>query len=120
MEIIPDRIEFKRSEVEKITSLSGKVFDYWESEFEESILFKEKIIINGNIYSLISDGGFAFLKETNIILYSSGIIYIDSSLNSGSSVILMIPPGVISLLLKRREYKSPIRFSVSWLPAFRT
>ena len=33
MNIIPDRKEFKRADVEKIASLSGKVLDYWETEF---------------------------------------------------------------------------------------
>ena len=33
MNIIPDRKEFKKIEVERITSLSGKVLDYWEVEF---------------------------------------------------------------------------------------
>lgn len=58
---------------------------YWKSEFEEQILFKEKIIVNGNIYSIISEGSLAFQNESNIILYSSGLIYINSSLNCDSS-----------------------------------
>lgn len=58
----------------------------WKSEFEEPILFNEKLIINGSIFSLISEGNFAFLKNTDLCLYSSGIVNIDSSLNSDSSV----------------------------------
>lgn len=30
---IPDKLTFKRTEVIKITSLDGKVIDYWEREF---------------------------------------------------------------------------------------
>jgi len=58
------------------------ILKYWKSEFEEVILFKEKIIINGNVYSLISNGEFAFLNTTNMSLYASGIVYINSSLSS--------------------------------------
>ncbi len=58
------------------------ILEYWGSEFEEVILFKEKIIINGNVYSLVSNGEFAFLNTTNMSLYSSGIVYINSSLSS--------------------------------------
>ncbi len=55
MEIIPDRAEFKRAEVEKITSLSGNVLDYWEGEFSaffpknkngaKTYLYKDVLII---------------------------------------------------------------------------
>jgi hypothetical protein len=59
---------------------------YWGSEFEEIILFKEKIIINGNVYSLISNEEFAFLNTTDMCLYASGIVYINSSLSSNDSL----------------------------------
>ncbi len=58
----------------------------WNSEFEEQVLFNEKIIINGNVFSLISEENFAFLNNTDLCLYSSGIVNIDSSLSSDSSV----------------------------------
>ncbi len=55
MNIIPDRKEFKRADVEKIASLSGKVLDYWEAEFavffpinkngEKIYLYKDVAII---------------------------------------------------------------------------
>lgn len=60
------------------------VMKYWGNDFEESIIFKEKIIINGNIYAILSEGDFAFLSKTNLSLYSSGNVYIESSLNSDS------------------------------------
>ncbi len=69
-------IEYKPSEY---------AMKYWGNDFEESVLFKEKIIINGNIHSVLSEGDFAFLNNTNLSLYSSGIVYIDSSLDSDSS-----------------------------------
>ena len=30
---LPDKLTFKRKEVEKITKLDGKVLDYWQKEF---------------------------------------------------------------------------------------
>lgn len=30
---LPDKLTFKRKEVEKITKLDGKVLDYWQNEF---------------------------------------------------------------------------------------
>jgi len=56
-----------------------------ESEIEDALLFKEKLIVNGSIYSLISNGDFAFTRNTKLSLYSSGIIFIDSSLNTDNS-----------------------------------
>jgi hypothetical protein len=42
-------------------------------------------VVNGSIYSLISEDGSAFTENTKLSLYSSGIVFIDSSLNTDNS-----------------------------------
>jgi len=51
MNIIPDKKEFKRIEVEGLTSLSGKVLDFWEKEFRVFSPFDK----NGDRYYLYND-----------------------------------------------------------------
>jgi len=47
MNMIPDKKEFKRAEVEGITSLSGNVLDYWEKKFKS---FVPQVINDEKIY----------------------------------------------------------------------
>jgi len=51
MNIIPDKKEFKRIEVEGLTSLSGKVLDFWEKEFRAFSPLEKK----GDRYYLYED-----------------------------------------------------------------
>jgi DNA-binding transcriptional MerR regulator len=51
MNIIPDKKEFKRIEVEGLTSLSGKVLDFWEKEFRAFSPLEKK----GDRYYLYKD-----------------------------------------------------------------
>ena len=48
MDMIPDKNEFKRTEVEKIASLTGKVLDYWEEEF--AVFSPKKLMARRFIY----------------------------------------------------------------------
>ncbi len=56
-------------------------FVYWNNENEE-LLFKEKIVVNGNILSLEQEGSAAFTEEANITLFCSGNVTIRSSLET--------------------------------------
>ena len=56
-------------------------FVYWNKKNEE-LLFKEKIVVNGNILSMEQEGSAAFTGEANITLFCSGNITIRSSLET--------------------------------------
>ncbi len=57
-------------------------FICWDNTIDNQSVFKEKIIINGNILSVEQEDKTAFVEDSNIKLFSSGTIRIRTSLET--------------------------------------
>jgi len=57
-------------------------FTCWDNKIDNQSVFKEKIIINGNILSVEQEDKTAFVEDSNIKLFSSGTIKIRTSLET--------------------------------------
>lgn len=57
-------------------------FTCWDNTIDNQSVFKEKIIINGNILSVEQEDKTAFVEDSNIKLFSSGTIKIRTSLET--------------------------------------
>jgi hypothetical protein len=57
-------------------------FTCWDNTIDNQSIFKEKIIINGNILSVEQEDKTAFIEDSNIKLFSSGTIKIKTSLET--------------------------------------
>ncbi len=57
-------------------------FICWDNTIDNQSVFKEKIIINGNILSVEQEDKTAFVEDSNIKLFSSGTIKIRTSLET--------------------------------------
>ena len=60
----------------------GENYFVYRNYENEELLFKEKIVVNGNILSLEQEGVAAFTEEANITLFCSGHVTIRSSLET--------------------------------------
>jgi hypothetical protein len=60
----------------------GENYFVYRNNENEELLFKEKIVVNGNILSLEQEGVAAFTEEANITLFCSGNVTIRSSLET--------------------------------------
>ncbi len=58
------------------------VFTGWEGNGEEPLYFKERIVVNGNIWKLSQKGDAAFSENSDITLYASGQVVIKTSLQT--------------------------------------
>lgn len=54
----------------------------WDDRISELALFKEKIVVNGNAWSIEQSGEAAFLQSSNIVLFVSGRAVITSGLET--------------------------------------
>jgi len=59
-----------------------KYFKCWDASISLETLFKEKIIVNGTIWSLEQEGNGAFLPQSNLSLLVTGKTVISSSLET--------------------------------------
>ncbi|MCP5102872.1 MAG: hypothetical protein GY950_05825 [bacterium] len=57
-------------------------FICWDNQREEPFLFEERIVVNGNIWSLEQEGAAAFTENSDITLYASGSVVIRSDLET--------------------------------------
>jgi hypothetical protein len=57
-------------------------FFYWDNQIQNDAFFKEKIIINGNVWSLEQKNNFAFQEDSHITLLVSGKTIIRTSLKA--------------------------------------
>lgn len=60
-------------------------FMYWDDLRVEDMLFEEKILVNGNIWSLEQEGETAFTQASNITLFATGEIVIRTSLEAADA-----------------------------------
>lgn len=73
-------------------------FETWESREESRGCFREKIMVNGNIWNLEQEGAAAFVEGARIQVLTAGKIVIRSSLNPELPVLKKITVSHIALI----------------------
>lgn len=69
-----------------------------DNQINEELIFKERIIVNGNIWSLEQDGSDGFTEVTDIILFASGNVVIVSDLVTKDFTIKKIKSTSLTLV----------------------
>lgn len=62
-------------------------FLYPDFGIVENYLFKEKIIVNGNVWSLLQENDYAFVEQAHLTLLVSGQTFIHSSLKASEEIL---------------------------------
>ncbi len=77
----------------------------WDNSIPQASLFKEKLLVNGNIRSIEQRGTAAFLLQSNITLFSSGTAVIKSNLEPEKQDPPVTSQGVAPQALKVSNFK---------------